>query len=182
RLAYHGVEIPAAVPVRERRESPVVLAVGRLVEKKDHATLLRAAALVRDRGTPFAMRIAGEGLEWARLQRLVHELSLADRVPFLGPLTQDEVRAEYAAADVFALPCRRLDNGDRDGLPNVIQEAMAHGLPVVTTTLRGIREAVADGESGLLAAPGDEHGLAAALDQVLLDPVLRERLGARARE
>src|SRR5206468_12214665 len=67
RLAYHGVEIPAAVPVRERRESPVVLAVGRLVEKKDHATLLRAAALVRDRGTPFVMRIAGEGAEWPRL-------------------------------------------------------------------------------------------------------------------
>ena len=181
RLVYHGVEIPADAPVRERREIPVVLAVGRLVEKKDHATLLRAAALVRDRGTRFVMRIAGEGAEWPRLQRLVHELSLTDRVTFLGPLTQEEVRAEYAAADVFALPCRRLANGDRDGLPNVILEAMAHGLAVVTTTLRGVREAVIDGECGLLADPGNEHALAAALDEVLVDPDLRERLGERAR-
>src|SRR5207248_10763712 len=142
----------------------------------------RAAALVRDHGTPFAMRIAGEGAEWPRLQRLVHELSLADRVTFLGPLTQEEVRAEYAAADVFALPCRRLANGDRDGLPNVILEAMAHGLPVVTTPLRGGGEAVVDGECGLLVEPGNEHDLAAALDEVLVDSVLRARLGAQARE
>jgi glycosyltransferase involved in cell wall biosynthesis len=179
RLAYHGVDIPPRVPARPQNGRPVVLTVGRLVEKKDHATLLRAAALMRDRGTPFVLRIAGDGLEWPRLQRLVHELSLSDRVVFLGPLTQEEVLDEYAAADVFALPCRKLPNGDRDGLPNVVLEAMAYGLPVVATTLAGVREAVIDGECGLLVDPGNAQDLAAALERVLVDPALRARLGDR---
>jgi colanic acid/amylovoran biosynthesis glycosyltransferase len=82
---------------------------------------------------------------------------------------------------VFALPCQLLPNGDRDGLPNVLLEAMAHGLPVVSTTLAGVREAVVDGESGLLVAPRDEVGLADALERLLADGVLRARLGANAR-
>ncbi|TML03351.1 MAG: glycosyltransferase family 4 protein, partial [Actinobacteria bacterium] len=119
--------------------------------------------------------------EWARLQRLVHELGVAERVAFLGPLMEPEVRAEYRRAAVFALPCRVLENGDRDGLPNVIVEAMAHGLPVASTTLAGVREAVVDGECGLLVPPGDEFGLADALLRLLSDAALRSHLGAQAR-
>jgi glycosyltransferase involved in cell wall biosynthesis len=178
---YHGVEIPGSAPIVEGNETRVILAVARLVEKKGLETLIRAAALLRLRGAAFTVRIAGEGPEWARLQRLAHQLGVADRVAFLGPLMEFEVRAEYRRAAVFALPCRVLENGDRDGLPNVVLEAMAHGLPVVSTTLAGVREAVVDGECGLLVPPGDELSLADALQRLLSDGALRSRLGAQAR-
>jgi glycosyltransferase involved in cell wall biosynthesis len=177
---YHGVEVPRSLPMIERNGTPVVLAVARLVEKKGVDLLIRAAGRLRARDADFVVRIAGEGPEWARLQRLAHELGVADRVSFLGPLMESEVRAEYRRAAVFALPCQVLPNGDRDGLPNVLLEAMAHRLPVVSTTLTGVREAVVDGESGLLVAPHDEIGLADALERLLSDGALRARLGARA--
>jgi len=178
---YHGVEVPGSAPMVDGNATPVILAVARLVEKKGLETLVRAAALLRLQGADFRVRIAGEGPEWARLQRLVHELGVADRVAFLGPLMEVEVRAEYRRAAVFALPCRVLENGDRDGLPNAVVEAMAHGLPVASTTLAGVREAVVDGECGLLVPPGDELGLAGALQRLLSDGALRSRLGAQAR-
>jgi glycosyltransferase involved in cell wall biosynthesis len=178
---YHGVDVPGNSPTVESRASPVILTVARLVEKKGLETLIRAAALLRLRGADFRVRIAGEGPEWARLQRLVHELGVADQVAFLGPLMEPEVRTEYRRAAVFTLPCRVLENGDRDGLPNVVLEAMAHGLPVASTTLAGVREAVVDGECGLLVSPGDESALADALQRLLSDGALRSRLGAQAR-
>src|SRR5262245_10326321 len=178
---YHGVEVPRSPPQVDCGETPVVLLVARLVEKKGVDQLIRAAALLRARGAECVVRIAGEGPEWARLQRLAHELRVADRVTFLGPLMESEVRAEYRRASVFALPCQLRPNGDRDGLPNVLLEAMARGLPVVSTTLAGVREAVVDGESGLLVAPHDEVGLAGALERLLSDTALRSRLGATAR-
>jgi glycosyltransferase involved in cell wall biosynthesis len=180
-LAYHGVELKGRSSSGSRTETPRLLAVGRLVEKKGHETLLLAAALLRDRGLGFTLRLVGEGPEWPRLQRLVHELRLADRVVFLGPLSETEVRTEYESADVFALPCRRLTNGDQDGLPNVILEAMAHGLPVVSTRLDGIVEAIVDGESGLLADQDDPAAVARHLVRLIEDPATRERIGEAGR-
>jgi glycosyltransferase involved in cell wall biosynthesis len=180
-LAYHGVEVKGRVRSSHQDERVRILAVGRLVEKKGHETLLLAAALLRDRGLAFSLRLAGEGPEWSRLQRLVHELRLADRVAFLGPLSEGEVRAEYEQADIFALPCRKLANGDQDGLPNVILEAMAHGLPVVSTRLDGIVEAVVDGDSGLLADQDDPAAFAVHLGGLIEDAKLRERVGEAGR-
>jgi glycosyltransferase involved in cell wall biosynthesis len=180
-LAYHGVEVKGRVRSSHQDERVRILAVGRLVEKKGHETLLLAAALLRDRGLAFSLRLAGEGPEWSRLQRLVHELRLADRVAFLGPLSEGEVRAEYEQADIFALPCRKLANGDQDGLPNVILEAMAHGLPVVSTRLDGIVEAVVDGDSGLLADQDDPAAFAVHLGGLIEDAELRERVGEAGR-
>ena len=180
-LAYHGVELKGRSSSRPRTEAARLLAVGRLVEKKGHETLLLAAALLRDRGLGFTLRLVGEGPEWPRLQRLVHELRLADRVVFLGPLSETEVRAEYESADVFALPCRKLPNGDQDGLPNVILEAMAHGLPVVSSRLDGIVEAIVDGESGLLADQDDPAAVAQHLERLVHDPQVREQIGEAGR-
>jgi glycosyltransferase involved in cell wall biosynthesis len=181
RLIHHGVDIVPREPHHASDGPPVVLSVGRLVPKKGHATLVRAAGLLAERGVPFTLRIAGEGEEWPRLQRLVYEQRLDDRVLFLGPLGQAEVSDEYARADVFALPCRQLPNGDRDGIPNVILEAMVQGLPVVSTKLAGVAEAVDHDESGLLVAQDDEHALAQALQRLLSDAGLRARLGAAGR-
>jgi glycosyltransferase involved in cell wall biosynthesis len=147
------------------------------VEKKGHETLLLAARLLCDRGLDFSVRLVGEGPEWPRLQRLVHELRLGDRVIFLGPLSESEVRAEYENADVFALPCRKLPNGDQDGLPNVILEAMAHGLPVASTRLDGIAEAIINGESGLLCDQDDPAAFAENLARLIEDADFRERIG-----
>jgi glycosyltransferase involved in cell wall biosynthesis len=180
-LVYHGVEVKGRTRASRGGDATRILAVGRLVEKKGHETLLLAASLLRDRGLEFSLRLAGEGPEWSRLQRLVHELRLGDRVVFLGPLSESEVRAEYEQADVFALPCRKLANGDQDGLPNVILEAMAHGLPVVSTRLDGITEAIDDGDSGLLADQDDPAGLAGQLAQLIADVELRERIGEAGR-
>lgn len=177
-LAHHGVDLKDRTrSSRPRSEPPRLLAVGRLVEKKGHETLLLAAGTLRDRGIDFTLRLVGEGPEWPRLQRLVHELRLGDRLVFLGPLSEAEVRAEYENADVFALPCRKLANGDQDGLPNVILEAMAHGLPVASTSLDGIAEAITDGESGLLSAQDDPVAFAEHLARLIQDAELRERIG-----
>jgi glycosyltransferase involved in cell wall biosynthesis len=181
RLAYHGVDLSRPPRAHSEGQVPLVLAVGRLVEKKGYPTLLRAAALLRARGVGFRLRIAGDGPDWPLLQRLVHELGLDETVSFLGPLTELEVRYEYDRADVFALTCRQLENGDRDGIPNVVLEAMAHGLPVVSTTGSGVSEAVVDGESGFLAPQDDPEAVAGALARLLADGALRARMGGAAR-
>jgi glycosyltransferase involved in cell wall biosynthesis len=180
-LAHHGVEVDVETAVHSAAGAPRILTVGRLVAKKGHDTLIRAAAILRDRGIDFAVRIAGEGIEWPRLQRLVHELDLAGHVAFLGPLSPLEVHAEYMASSVFALACRELPNGDRDGLPNVLLEAMARELPIVSTRLEGVSEAVEQERSGLLTEPNDPSAFAAALQRVLADPEFARRLGAGAR-
>jgi len=179
-LAYHGV----AVPPDPRRDgtAPVVLAVGRLVPKKGLATLIEAAALLRERGVGAAIRIAGDGPEWPELQRLVNANDLNDVVRFLGPLTEAEVEREYERATVFALPCQEMPDGNRDGIPNTVLEAMARRIPVVSTTLPSVQEAVEDGVQGLLVPQRDPVALAEALERLLGDRRLRERLGAAGRE
>lgn len=179
-LAYHGVEIGGRGRHAVEEAATRVLSVGRLVEKKGHDTLVRAVALLRERGVEVRLRIVGEGAEWSRLQRLVHELGVEERVTFTGPLSEVEVRAEYERAHVFALACRELENGDRDGIPNVLLEAMAHGLPILSTRCAGILEAVEDERSALLAEPGDAEGVADRLAAILADDVLRSRLGLGA--
>ena len=180
-LIRHGVEVPPDPCPAPDNAVPVILGVGRLVEKKGYDTLVRAAGALRDREVPFRMRVAGDGPDWGALQRLVHDLRLEEHVTFLGPLEAAEVQQEYAGADVFSLACRTLADGDRDGLPNVIAEAMARGIPVVATTLPGITEAIVDGESGLLVEADDPRALADALQRAVSDSALRADLGANAR-
>jgi glycosyltransferase involved in cell wall biosynthesis len=179
-LVHHGVELPSN-PVRSERNPPVVLAVGRLVEKKGYPTLLAAAALLRDEGLSVEVRITGDGPEWASLQRQVTELDLGDWVRFIGPLTSEELEREYAAASVFVLPCQTTPDGNRDGIPNTLVEAMARALPVVSTTLASVAEAVDHDQHGLLVPQRDPRALAQAISRLLADPALRRRLGEAAR-
>jgi glycosyltransferase involved in cell wall biosynthesis len=181
KLIHHGVDTEVTAGQARPNEVPVIFAAGRLVAKKGFGTILRAAALLRTRGCVFRLRIAGEGPEWSGLQRLVHDLGIDDQVSFLGPLTESEIRSEYARADLFTLGCELLANGDRDGIPNVIVEAMAHGLPVVSTTRGSVPEVVADGWSGLLSEQGDAVGFADRLERLLRDVELRRTLGTNAR-
>jgi glycosyltransferase involved in cell wall biosynthesis len=181
-LVHHGVDLPERPRPDPGNAVPVVLSVGRLVQKKGHAILLEAAAGLVERGIDFRLRIGGEGPEWPVLQRLVHRLGLTERVVFLGPLSESEVRAEHDRADVFALASKPLENGDRDGIPNVILEAMAQGIPVVGTRIEGVTEAVVDGECGLLAPPGNADAFADRLALVLSNAGLRATLGSAGRD
>ena len=179
-LAYHGVRVPEQAV--DPRNGHTVLGVGRLVPKKGYPTLIEAAALLRDRGIEAKFVIGGEGPEWATLQKLVNKRDLADRVRFLGPLTDTEVEAAFASASIFALPCQEMPDGNRDGIPNTVLEAMAHGLPVVSTSLASVEEAVENGVNGLLVPQRDPRALADALEQLLGDPELRARMGRAARD
>ncbi|MBD3336908.1 MAG: glycosyltransferase [Candidatus Eisenbacteria bacterium] len=187
RLSYHGVDTdyfspfrdggPPSVPTRE----PVILSVGRLVPKKGFDVLIEAAAILRRRGLSFRLEIVGEGPLRDDLQRRVRELALEDRVCFKGMLVLEDVRATYRSAACMALACRVAENGDRDGIPNTLAEAMAMGLPVVSTRLPSIAELVRDGEDGLLVPPEDPAALAEALERLLTDHEERQRLGGAAR-
>lgn len=180
-LVHHGVEIP---PPREREERspPVVLSVGRLVPKKGYPTLLQAAALLRDRGVQMQLRIAGEGPEWAALQRRVNDLRLEASVRFLGPLNDVELDREYNTASVFALACQRMADGNRDGIPNTVLEAMARRLPIVSTRLPSLAEAVFEEHTGLLVPERDALALADALQRLLENSQLRHAMGDAGRE
>jgi glycosyltransferase involved in cell wall biosynthesis len=182
RCVYHGIDLDAYRP-RERaelRDVPVLLSVAQLKEKKGLEVLLAACRILVDRGVAFSCRIAGDGPLRERLAARIAELDLGERVRLLGALPHDAVIERYAGADVFVLPSVVASDGDRDGIPNVILEAMAMELPVVSTAHSGIPEAVEDGVTGVLVAPGDAEALAEALARVLADPD-RGRLGIAGR-
>ena len=192
-LVYHGLDLArfppaperspggppreATGPTREPTGPTRILAVGRAVEKKGLDTLLHAlAALPHDLDWRFAHIAGGPLLD--DLKRLAGELGIAGRCEWLGKRPQAEVLAAYRAADIFALPCRIAGDGDRDGLPNVIVEAQSQRLPVVSTPVSAVPEQIADGVNGLLVPPDDAATLAGALERLVRDPAMRERLGA----
>ncbi len=183
---YHGLDLHrfgrAMRGGTDRNDAPpLVLAVGRLVEKKGFDVLIEACARVRDAGVAFRCVLIGEDGGMAeRLRAAIDRLQLGEMVSLHGAVTQDELVDWYARAAVFALPCLVTDDGDRDGIPNVLAEAMATGLAVVSTPISGIPELVDDGRDGLLVADRDAGALAGALQRLLTDQALRERLGARA--
>ena len=185
---YHGLDTahfaPAtAAQAASRPGSPLVLAVGRLVEKKGFDTLVEAIALLRAQGRPLRCRIVGEdGSAGDALRAQIARLRLDGSVELHGPVTQDQLREVYHEAQIFALPCRILDDGDRDGFPNVLAEAMASGVPVVSTAISGIPEMVDDGVHGLLVPPQDAAALAAAIARLLDDPELHARIAAAGRQ
>lgn len=164
------------------RDTLQIAAVGRLVPKKGFANLIDAARQLKVQGVDFHIKIAGEGELEQQLKAQIAELDLANEVEMLGPLTQAEVTELNRAADVFVAPCVPAEDGNMDGLPTVVLEAMAVGTPVIATAVTGLPEVIRNGESGVLLEPGDVHGLAQALIRFAEHSVDTSRLtnGARA--
>ena len=160
---------------------PVLITVGRLAPAKGFDDAIRALALLRSRGRQASLWLVGDGPERAALEALAREHGVADRTRFLGVLGHEELLPLYRRAWLLVAPSRVLANGRRDGIPNVIVEAMAMGLPCVGTRAGGIEEAIVPGETGALAEPGDPVSLAAAIESVLDDPAALARFGPAAR-
>jgi glycosyltransferase involved in cell wall biosynthesis len=176
-VVHCGVDL-ARYPTHGRRSAngtPAVLAVGRLVSLKGHAVLLEAIADLIRSGEPVRATIVGDGPRRTPLERRARELGVAAHVSFAGTVGQDEIGDFYEHADVFCLP------SFIEGIPVVLVEAMAAGVPVVASHITGIPELVHDGSSGLLVPPGRADLLADALRTLLRDPDRRAELAAEGR-
>jgi glycosyltransferase involved in cell wall biosynthesis len=167
--------------IMARGQAPVILGVGRLVEKKGFRYLVAACEILARRGYVFTCEIVGEGPERAMLLQTIDARGLTDRVHLAGAVFQEHLAEHLAAATVFAMPCVRAGDGDMDGIPNTLMEAMAMEIPVVSTTITGIPELVEHERTGLLTPPEDAPALADALARLLDDAGLRMALGRAGR-
>lgn len=181
---YHGLDLSQVRfrwPPAPGPEPPAILSVARLVEKKGLADLILAADILRRRGRRFQVEIIGDGPQRQALENQVTELGLRDCVKLAGAQTYDRVCLAYQRASIFALPCIVAADGDRDGIPNVLLEAMGSGIPVVSTPVSGIPELIESERDGLLVPPNNPAMLAEALGRLLTCPDLRELLARAAR-
>lgn len=193
-LVYHGLDFSRFAelerPARRKDGSNpadplLILSVGRAVPKKGYDVLLRALA-----GLPGSLHWRfihiGGGAILSSLKEQARKLGIEDKVTWRGPQAQEAVLRAYGEADIFVLASRIAENGDRDGLPNVLLEAQSQGLPCVSTRVSAIPELVRDGETGLLVPQEDDVALRGALETLITDPPLRHRLAragfARVRE
>jgi glycosyltransferase involved in cell wall biosynthesis len=181
---YHGLDVAQfdfQLPTRVDSGEPMILSVARLVEKKGLSDLIAAADILRRRSRVFHVEIIGSGPQREALKAQVKQLRLTDRVRLPGAQAHDVVCLAYQRASVFVLPCVIASNGDRDGIPNVLLEAMASGVPVVSTPVSGIPELIESGHDGLLVPPNDPAALADAIDKLLASQEMRESLARAAR-
>jgi glycosyltransferase involved in cell wall biosynthesis len=186
---YHGLNADFSQLLKqsddgnERNGHLRALAVGRLVPKKGFDIFVEACARLQQRGVDFEALIVGEsGEHEAAIRERITAHGLESHIQLAGPMSQAALFREYQRATAFCLPCRVLDNGDRDGIPNVLIEAMACGLPVISTRVSGIPEAVRHEENGLLIPPEDAGALADSLLRLHQQRGLAQRLSLAARQ
>ena len=174
---YNGLDLAEFSRSDFSSAPPLVIAVGRLIAKKGFADLIRACGLLAERGKAFRCEIIGQGPLEKKLSEQIENVGLQNRVALLGAKPQDEIRQRLAAASVFVLPSVIDPEGGMDNLPSVIMEAMASGLPIISTVIGGIPEMVIEGETGYLVQPGDAGALASTIEKVIGDRSLAQRLG-----
>ncbi len=182
-LVYHGIDLTHFARRAEEpiQTTPLILSVGRLVPKKGHDDLIEACAKLRDVGHQFRCMIVGAGPLRDTLTSLIAKHDLQTLVTLEGAMTHASLIDLYRQANIFALAPCIAEDGDRDGIPNVIAEAMAIGVPVVSTDVSGIPEVVRDGETGLLVPPRDPSALADAIGRLLDNPAYAVNLASAAR-
>jgi len=184
-LVYHGVNLTDFQSVQDSGASsasraPLILSVGRLVEKKGFQDLLEALLLVKNRGQRFECVIYGDGPLCQQLQEWIEAHGMADEILLKGDRTQQELISVYQNATLFILIPVQTEDGDRDGIPNVLLEAMAVGLPVITTAVAGIPELVDNNQNGLLYQSHDVEGISSGIIELLHNPEKRRQFGSAA--
>lgn len=175
---YNGIDTTAFPQANAAPGRPRLVSVGRCIEKKGFADLIDACALLRDRGFDFECAIVGGGPLEASLRARIVERGLEGIVQLTGPQPQEEVRQRLSQASLFVLACATEADGGMDNFPTVIVEAMATGLPVVSTRLAGVPEMVEEGVTGLLVGEKQPAALADALETLLRDPARARQMGA----
>ena len=183
---YHGVDIerfdPATVAATPQQGPALILSVGRLREKKGFPILINACRRLADEGVAFRCEIVGYGPDAEKLQTLIDRSGLRSLVQLVGKLTHEQLILRYRAATLFVLPCQISADGDRDGIPNVLLEAMAMQLPVVSTDVSGIPEVVQHRINGLIVPPENSDALMKAMRCLIENPAMRKELGANGRQ
>lgn len=181
KLIYNGLDLDEFrfEPAGDR--PALILAVGRLVEKKGFSYLLEACAILRSRGAVFRCEIVGGGLLESDLQAMCQTLNLEGCVVLCGPMSQSDVKKKIRQARVLAAPCVHAEDNDRDGLPTILLEAMALGTPCISTPVTGIPEILRHQETGLMVAERDATALADACERLLADQNLSNTLAHSGR-
>jgi colanic acid/amylovoran biosynthesis glycosyltransferase len=174
---YNGLDLAEFGRADFSSTPPLIIAVGRLIPKKGFSDLIRACVLLAEHATSFRCEIIGEGPLGNELRRQIDELCLQNNVILAGAKPQSQVRQHLEAANVFVLPSVIDPDGGMDNLPTVIMEAMAAGLPVVSTDLGGIPEMVIENETGFLVPSGDASAIANAIERLINDHSMAKRLG-----
>ena len=179
---YNGLDLSRFHPTDPGSGTPAIVSIGRLIEKKGFADLISACALLTSRRRGFLCEIIGEGPLEGTLRAQIAGAGLEACVRLAGPQTQAQVALRLAHATIFALPCTREAGGGMDNLPTVIMEAMAAGLPVISTSLGGIPEMVEHDVNGELVPERDPPAICAAIERLISDPARARRLGDRGRQ
>ncbi|MEN3370675.1 MAG: hypothetical protein V7609_2818 [Verrucomicrobiota bacterium] len=179
---YNGVNLSRFYPSDPGSGIPAIVSVGRLIEKKGFADLIEACRLLTSRGRAFVCEIIGEGPLESALRAQIAEAGLESCVKLAGPQTQSQIALRLAHATIFVLPCTREEGGGMDNLPTVIMEAMAAGLPVISTPLAGIPEMVEHEVNGELVPEHDPPAICAAMERLISEPERARRLGDRGRQ
>ena len=181
RRVYNGLDLQRFTYKAPLHRLPKIVAVGRLVEKKGFADLIGACATLAASGRQITCEIVGSGQLEADLRRRIEQSGAGGIVRLIGPRPQAEVVRLVQEAAAFVAPCVLGEDGNRDGLPTVLLEAMALGTPVISTDVTGIPEVLRDGETGLLVPQRNPAALAGAISRLIGDSTLRIRLADRAR-
>lgn len=185
---YHGIDIHYfsrdSVTKEERKPVPPyqILTIARMTAKKGLPTVYRALKILCDDGISFRHTLIGDGDDRERILALIEELGLDSFTQWIGTQPHHVVLEHYRSADLFVLGCEVAPDGDRDGIPNVLVESMAVGVPVVATDISAIPELVVEGETGLLVPPAQPEKMARALIRLLTDIPLRKRVIEAARK
>jgi glycosyltransferase involved in cell wall biosynthesis len=182
RRVYNGLDVEHYALPRRESEPPLILSAGRLIEKKGFAYLISACARLVEGGHKFRCEIAGDGPLEDELRSRIERLRLGDSVTLLGARPQEDIIRRLGEARVFALACATDQDGGKDNLPTVIMEAMAAGVPCVSTRVAGVPEMVEDGVTGALVEEGKPDDFSRALEKFLRDRRLCAQMGEAGRQ
>lgn len=174
---YHGIDLNLFSPQRDHCccSAPyTILTVARMTEKKGLPTLYRALALLKDKNIPFQHTLIGDGDDKEKILQLIQDLGLSEVCHCLGTRTHREVLKQFEESDLFVLACEIAKNGDRDGIPNVLVESLAMGVPSLSTTVSAVPEILINGQSGITTSPADPETMALHILKALTDSRLRK--------